>query len=171
MCNKIRCFAGALCLVALGVCASANAQTAQIDQMNTVLDMIGIDSHIALINERKRLEDALKTDGEDETNQVAVIAQRQADQEVDDEAAKSLIVEKAPEVVEDTVELIGIFGLEHELYADVLVNDSRVRFKQGSSRAERQNASFPYRLKFIAPPCAKLINEGKEVSVCLGGEG
>lgn len=151
-------------LIAIGLAGAwSQAHATPIGQMNSVLEMIDIDNQIALMNERKRLADALKKD-EDSTPATtspapaAHIVTSETDGEADTPPA-------------DTVELVGIYGLEHQLYADVLINNTRIRFKQGAARAERQGASFPYRLKFIAPPCASLVKAGEAISVCLGDKG
>lgn len=148
-------------LIMLGLMVSvvsvAHASGPMPSQSLIVREMLQIDANIALMNERKRLDEAM-----------GVVNEKQVT--VESASETSQLIESSEE--EETVSLVvhGIYGVGNELFADIGINGSRVRFKRGREVAERVGPDFPYRLKSINPPCATLINAGTEMPVCLGGK-
>lgn len=108
------------------------------------------------------------------SQQVTDSAAAEADATLND--AKPIEVEhkpievEQPELVMEPIEdeprlqLVSIFGTAPRLYSDVLINDARYRFTNGSTSTN----DMGYSLDSIAPPCVALKRNDAPIELCLG---
>jgi len=129
----------------------------------TVNEMIRIDAERALKAEKKMLADADARMGGQ-----AVPVLGAATGGALESALDTPEVPQEPIAVPVTLEVLGIFGLGHNLMADVAINGSRVRFKRGQLHPVGVAPGFPYTLVSIKTPCVKVIDLAKaEHEACL----
>lgn len=75
---------------------------------------------------------------------------------------------KAISVPPTQVEVVGIFGLGDNLFADVQFNGRAVRYQRGQALALGATTEFPYQLVKIQSPCVTLKEREKgENTYCL----
>lgn len=155
-----------LAAVSYGVSANENAAADIVtipSVSQTVSEMIRIDAERALKAEKKMLADS-----EARMGGQTVTALGSATGGALESASDKPESPPEPIVVPVTLEVLGIFGLGHNLMADVAINGSRVRFKRGQLHPVGVAPSFPYTLVSIKTPCVKVIDSVKaEHEACL----
>lgn len=129
----------------------------------TVNEMIRLDAERALNAEKKMLADAEARMG----GQTVPVLGGAPGGALESATDKPNILPE-PIAVPVTLEILGIFGLGHNLMADVAINGSRVRFKRGQLHPVGVAPGFPYTLVSIKTPCVKVIDSAKaEHEACL----
>ena len=138
------------------------------DLAKTVGQMLMIDADIAHKFEENRLLGAMgKKNASTATTKFAPVMQPiQATPEAKPEAAINVeVVKETPPI------LLGIFGISENLYADVQIDNERVRFQRGRSNPISGSLKGNYQLISINVPCVALVKNSKKTSVCLEKDG
>ncbi|WP_312271606.1 hypothetical protein [Pseudomonas sp.] len=152
------------CLLSVPLLASA--QVASQDYSHTVRTMLNIDAELALMNEQKRLQEA-----QGHSTSAAPFVTPGFSQATSASPEVAKVEEKPAEPVVEkkmvSLQLLGIFGLGDKLFADVDIDNSRVRFQRGKASPISATSDVGYRLVSINVPCVLLTKGTDKVQLCL----
>lgn len=138
-----------------------------IDATNSVNEMLRIDAQRAIITEQKMLAEA-----EGRLGGGPIFGVGQNNVGLSGSATIPEVKPTKPVAIPVRMEVLGIFGLGEKLFADVAIDNVRVRFKSGQSFPLGISTSFPYRLVSINVPCIKIAEANKTVhNICLSKSG
>lgn len=75
---------------------------------------------------------------------------------------------KKEEVAKETpLILLGIFGVNENLYVDIQIDNERVRYQRGHSNPIAGNLKSKYQLVSVKAPCIELMKDASKTLVCL----
>lgn len=129
----------------------------------TVRTMLDLDAELALRNEHERFTSV--TEGKNTTS---------VDVSPSPESGVAPAAQPTPtEAITHQVNpvLLGIFGIGDTLFADVEIDNQRVRFQKGQSQALGVSHEFPFRLVRIDIPCVTIRDQTGTYKTCLAGRG
>lgn len=159
-------------LVSMAFCNAALAESLPVDMKpelaKTVGDMLLIDAALAHKFEENRLIAAMgKKTTPPAITPVAPIMKPLQPPETEAVAVQPKL-DHTEEVIRDSsVILLGIFGVNDNLYVDVQIDNERVRYQRGRSSPISGNPKSKYRLAGINSPCIELIKGTEKKSFCL----
>jgi hypothetical protein len=132
----------------------------------TVGEMLAIDTRIALKKEQQRELEAM---GLKQPSGAVVQAAPQVAPRTTpiDAPEKKAAVPEQPKPPVLSVE--GIFGPGDQLFADVLIDGRKVRFKSGQRYPIGYGNSFAYQLVSINVPCIRLAGPAGSQKLCIDG--
>ena len=135
----------------------------------TVEEMLAIDTRIALKKEQQRELEAMGIKPAQSVSVPPVSMAPQPTPKVnpsEGQAQKEPTQEKsrAP-----ALSVEGIFGPGDQLFADVLIDGRKVRFKKNQRYPLGYDSSFPYQLLSINVPCVRLTGPQGPQKVCVDG--
>lgn len=138
---------------------------------NTVLQMIMFESSLAMKAEEDRVAVAmgLKAKEAPAATKVAPSAAALQQQPIieDNNAKASTVKKESPEKDKSKIEVLGIFGLNENLFADLRIDTERVRFKSGLSAPIKGGAASGVSLVSIKVPCVTISRSDKRETVCI----
>ena len=128
----------------------------------TVREMIKLDAARALATEQRLQREEERRLGA--LNQVLFAPQAPEQEESKDEKPKEIVEQPA------TMDVLGIFGVENKLMADVEINGTRYRYLSGHSLPQGVSDGFRFKLVKIHTPCVSLQDSKLGArKVCLRG--
>lgn len=132
----------------------------------TVGEMLAIDTRIALKKEQQRELEAMGLKPSQAVMAPAVMQPMPKVAPIDAQEKKEPTPEKAKEAV---LSVEGIFGPGDQLFADVLIDGRKVRFKSSQRYPIGYDSSFAYQLVSINVPCIRLTGPGGALKLCIDG--
>lgn len=155
------CFAAFVTTV-MAASADVSANSGPDTIATSVQEMLRIDTNLALKKERQRELEASGIKAQVVSPLTSPLPQN---------IPETQSVEKQPASAEKkaALSLDGIFGIDNQLFADVMIDGVKVRYIKGQPYPVGFGKKFPYELIGIRVPCVSLKSKGVTEEVCIQG--